>query len=239
MVAYNFLFQKETLRIVGNSKRFFFTFSVVATTTAKSSMAPEPLQQWSSDDVVTWLCAIGLGSKADAFKDNAVDGSLLSSLTKEDLTSDLGLSGLQAKKVLLEMDFINGLTSGEGGGGADPEEMNRLQEELQAKDATIAQLRAELDALTVKSVPAPAPAPVHYAPAPAPRAAPPPYRNEHHVVKGAAGGAAKGAVTGAVSKYSQFPNIYLGFCFNQANISLFILFYKISWSHCWRSCSRS
>jgi len=162
------------------------------------AMAPQPVNQWSVNNVATWLCAIGLGSKADAFKDNAVDGSLLCTLSAEDLTNDLGLSGIQSKKVLMELDFAQSLTSG-GGGAADPAEIEALQQELAEKNAKIAELEEELAAL--KPTPAPAPAPVHHAPAPAPvYHAPPPPRREHHVVKGAAGGAAKGAVTGAVGE---------------------------------------
>lgn len=167
--------------------------------TAAAIMAPEPVNQWSVDDVATWLCAIGLGSKVEAFKENAVDGGLLCTLSKEDLQNDLELSGIQAKKVLMELDFANSLTSG-GGGGADPAEIEALQAQLKEKDAKIAQLEQEIAALKpapppepVKSVPAPAPAPTYHAPAPAPRRGRP-------VVKGAAGGAAKGAATGAVGE---------------------------------------
>lgn len=148
-------------------------------------MAPEPVNQWSVDDVATWLCAIGLGSKVDPFKENAVDGALLETLSQEDLQNDLGLSGIQTKKVLLELEFAQGLTSG-GGGGGDSEEVAQLQEllkesqeQVKEKDAKIAQLEQEIAALK----PAPAPAP---APAPPPQSyqkttyyAPPP-RNEHH-----------------------------------------------------------
>lgn len=145
-------------------------------------MAPEPIQQWSVDNVCTWLTAIGLGSKAEAFQENGVDGNLLCSLTKDDLTNDLSLSGLQAKKVLLEIEFAQGLTSG-GGGGADPAELEALQSQLAEKDTKIAQLEQELAALKQ-----PEPPVVHATPAPAPRPAPPPqYRHEPRVIKGAAG----------------------------------------------------
>lgn len=142
-------------------------------------MAPEPVNQWSVDDVATWLCAIGLGAKVEPFKENAVDGALLATLSKEDLQNDLELSGIQAKKVLLELEFIDGLTSGGGGGEADPEEIQKLQAELAEKDETIAQLEKEIAALK----PAPPPEPVKSAPPPAPapsyHTAPPP-RREHH-----------------------------------------------------------
>jgi hypothetical protein len=192
-------------------------------------MAPKPLEQWSADNVVTWICAIGLGEHADEFKENAVDGNLLASLSKEDLSGDLGLSPLQAKKVLLEMDFVRQLTSG-GGGGADPEEIKRLEQELQAKNAEIADLKAMLQAMQ------PTPAERAPAPAPAPKAAPPPpsHRNEHYVVRGAAGGAAKGAVAGAVGKYC--CRKWFESC---QTISLISILLKHSRCHCGRSCGGS
>lgn len=75
--------------------------------------------------------------------------NLFSSLSKEDLTGDLGLSRLQAKKVLLEMEIAHELTSdaGDSGGGADPEDIKRLEEELQAKNAEIVTFKAMLQAM--------------------------------------------------------------------------------------------
>ena len=87
-----------------------------------------------------------------------VDGNLFASLSKEDVTHDLGLSSLQAKKVLLEMEIAHELTSDTGGGrvGADPEAIKRLEEELQAKNTEIADLKAMLQSMQ----------PTEHAPAP-------------------------------------------------------------------------
>lgn len=53
------------------------------------------VQDYSIEEVGYWLQAIGLPS--EAFTENAVDGEMLCTLTKEDLTGDLGLSSLQGK----------------------------------------------------------------------------------------------------------------------------------------------
>ena len=53
------------------------------------------IKDFDNQEVSIWLIAIGLGSHIKAFRDNAVDGDLLTSLSLDDLTGDLGLSGLQ------------------------------------------------------------------------------------------------------------------------------------------------
>lgn len=67
--------------------------------------------EFDLDNVCTFLTAIGLGDKAEPFRENCVDGSLLCTLTTEDLTSDLGLTGLQAKKLLRSIDAENNSTN--------------------------------------------------------------------------------------------------------------------------------
>jgi hypothetical protein len=162
-------------------------------------MGIKPVASWSDDEVATWLHCIDLDDKIDAFKANAVDGGLLLTLDKEDLTGDLGLSGLQAKRLQQALEFTKSLPEG-GGGGDLSEEMQQLQidnkgleEQIKEKDAKIQKLEKELAAL---KPPPQAPAP---APAPAPKAAPPPKQGAP-VVKGAAKGAAGGAVKGAIGK---------------------------------------
>ena len=210
-------------------------------------MAPKPVSQWSVDNVCTWLSAIGLGSKAAPFKDNAVDGSLLSTLSAEDLSADLGLSNIQAKKVLHELEFVASLSSGGGGGGGDyyDEQIQQLQEELAAKDATIRQLQEELAAFKApvqKAAPAASThhATTHHQP-------PPPPRNEHHVIKGAAGGAAKGAVTGAVGEFWNLLScdgtcVFFLCAFLQTILCTLLLTippFLYSRCHSWRCCCRS
>ena len=69
------------------------------------------LQSWVSriskisppNEVALWLTAQGIdASKAIEEK---VDGDLLLSLTAEDFKSDLGLSGLQSKKIMKNIEF--------------------------------------------------------------------------------------------------------------------------------------
>lgn len=130
---------------------------------------------YSVDEVCLFLNAIGLADKTDAFRAQSVDGSLLLALTPEDM-GELGVSGLQGKKITNALQFTKSLAS--GGGGSD----SRVAQ-LEAENA---QLKREL---------------AHYKPAPAPTKAPTPapQRNEHHVIRGAARGTARGVVLGAVA----------------------------------------
>jgi hypothetical protein len=89
-------------------------------------MPVKPVSSWSDDEVAVWLHCIGLGDKIDPFKANAVDGSLLLTLEKEDLTGDLGLTGLQAKKVLQELEFTKSLSDSDGVGVLS-KDMEKLQ----------------------------------------------------------------------------------------------------------------
>ena len=142
---------------------------------------------YSVDEVCLFLNAIGLGDKTGAFREQSVDGSFLLALTPEDM-GELGVSGLQGKKIANALQFTKSLASGDGGGGGNDSRVAQLEAEN-------AQLKREL----AYYKPAPAPvqaAPVQAAPAPAPK---PPQRNEHHVIKHTAGGAARGAVLGAVA----------------------------------------
>ncbi len=53
----------------------------------------KPVKDYSVEEVVLWVECIGLDS--GPFKENAVDGDMLCHLTSEELSGDLGLSGLQ------------------------------------------------------------------------------------------------------------------------------------------------
>ena len=55
----------------------------------------KPISEYSVEEVAVWVECIGL--KSGPFKDNAVDGDMLCHLTPEDLTGDLGLSGLESE----------------------------------------------------------------------------------------------------------------------------------------------
>lgn len=146
------------------------------------------------EEVCLFINAIGLGKTVDAFREAGVDGDILVSLSPEEFESELGLSKLQAKKVVKSIESTKAMAAGGGGGNTAA-----LESEIANLKNENAALRAQLQEYQRARAPAPAPAPAYKAPPPtAPSQAPPP-RNEHHVVKGAAGGAARGALLGAVA----------------------------------------
>lgn len=161
-------------------------------------MPPKDPQNYSTNEVAMWLVAIGLGSKVETFKEAGVDGSMLVILGSEDF-AELGLSGLQGKKLMTSLEFSKSIAEegGGGGGGADPALVQQLKDENMA-------LRAQLEAYQERDAPAPAPAPSP-PPPPARAPSPPPPQQQQarpaprgHVIRGAAGGAAGGAIKGAV-----------------------------------------
>ena len=137
-------------------------------------------KEFTTEEVGMFLVAIGLGDKVPAFQENAVDGSMLVILSADDM-KELGLSGLQGKKIKSQLQFFEE----SGGSQEDSDRMVALETENKMLKDEIARLTKPAAA------PAPAPAPVK-APAPAPP------QHHHDVARGAAGGAAKGAVKGAV-----------------------------------------
>lgn len=177
-------------------------------------MGLKDIKNFSAEEVGLWLAAQGLGEKAEKFLEEGVDGDLLLSLTIDDLKNDLDLSGLQAKKVMKNIEFTKGLTA-TAGGAVDAQELEGKIEELndaiKVKDDEIAELKNKLEGMAVvqaepepKPARAPAPAPK---PAPAPRPAPAPAPSHHHhrepgvvggAARGAAGGALRGAIAGAI-----------------------------------------
>jgi hypothetical protein len=147
-------------------------------------------REYSIDEVCLWVFALGLGNKADAFREAAIDGDMLLTLGDEDF-KELGLSSLQSKKVMRGIE-ISTSQSEQGGAGDDSERIKELE-------AEIVELRAQLEENKKVAAPPPvtAPAPRHDAP---PVRAAPPESNEHHVLRGAAGGdAKKGAKIGAAT----------------------------------------
>lgn len=177
-------------------------------------MALRDIREFSAEEVALWLTLQGLGEKADTFIAEGVDGNLLVTLTPDELKNDLGLSGLQAKKVMKNIEFTRELGAGSGG-GEESEELEKkvralkrenemledkvesLQGTITERDAEIRELRRKLDSLThnKKESPQPVayatPAPVHHhAPAPAPQRPP----QGMPVVRNAAVGTATGAV---------------------------------------------
>lgn len=165
-------------------------------------MGLKDFNEFSAEEIGLWLTAQGLGDEAPKFIEEGVDGDLLCSLTKDELKDDLGLSSLQAKKVLKNIEFSKHLKDAGEGGGEEAEklkeEVDALQHAMKAKDDEIAALKHAMEKMKVsehKSAPAPAPKP---APKPAPAPAPQQHRRQPGVVGGAARGAAGGAVKGAI-----------------------------------------
>ena len=68
-----------------------------------SGETPEPKRMlclaWTVDDVCKYIADLELGHVVAAFRENAVDGRMLASLSEDDLISELGLKVLQARKV--------------------------------------------------------------------------------------------------------------------------------------------
>ena len=59
--------------------------------------------QWRVDDVVNYLQSLSFGHLESAFRSNGVDGQFLSTLSEDDLTTELGLTRLQARKVKMRL----------------------------------------------------------------------------------------------------------------------------------------
>jgi hypothetical protein len=147
------------------------------------------------DEVCIWITAIGLGSKVDVFRENAVDGDMLLSLTAEDFVDPLGLTSLQAKKIKRSLEFTKQLANESGGGGGEEaaskiKALEEINEYLKNENAALKMQLQEFQNAKAR--------PPAAAPAPPPKPAPAPQRKEHHVIKGAAGGAAKGALLGVI-----------------------------------------
>jgi hypothetical protein len=66
------------------------------------------LSKYSIAEVAEWIETLGLNSAT--FAEFEVDGEVPCSITKEELTEDLGLTNLQAKKVLRQLQLeVGGL----------------------------------------------------------------------------------------------------------------------------------
>ena len=187
-------------------------------------MGLKDIKNFSAEEVGMWLIAQGLGDQAEKFVVEGVDGDLLLSLTAQDLKTDLGLSSLQAKKVLKNIEFSKNLLA-EDVEGADTQKLEKEIEALEEDKETLKTKVEELLALVkqrdheikdltekiermkaaesanamspqCKTEPLKAPAP---APHPAPSPAPVPAYHSPQPRRGApvVGGAARGAATGA------------------------------------------
>ena len=65
----------------------------------------KPVKDYTIEEVIVWVESIGLDS--GPFKDNAVDGDMLCHLTTEELSEDLGLSGLQGAFAIVQFQVFD------------------------------------------------------------------------------------------------------------------------------------
>lgn len=105
-------------------------------------MSQKPVEQWSVDEVVSWIESLGLASLAPAFRENAVAGKDLLSLTDEDYLTSLGTTKLHMKKI---MRALQDAQSGSG---------SKLTAD--SSDLSAAPSAPEEDAAPAASSPAPA-----------------------------------------------------------------------------------
>lgn len=203
-------------------------------------MVLKPIQQYTVEEVGMWLTAQGLGDHASKFIDAGVNGDVLVSLDVNDLKNDLFLSGLQAKKVLSNIEFSKGMTmtmtAGSGGGG-DGENEKRLEHKVktlehavQSKDKEIAELNRKLAQLECSRESnhhhhqQPTTQPTSYATTPSTTT----YHQQPpagaRVVGGAARGAAGGAVKGAIGKKTTTTTPLTTMIFFRSNQTFLIVF---------------
>lgn len=167
--------------------------------------------EYNQQEVSIFLMSIGLGNKTEIFKENGCDGEMIVSLTDEDLTMDLGMSKLQARKFQKSLSFAIDIAaeSGSGSGGGidedtqqklrDLEEVNgSLKDDIEHLNGIIKSLQGQLGitetddatrALTDVDEPS-----IH--PEKPKKTKRPVIRN---AAVGAAGGAALGATIGAIT----------------------------------------
>lgn len=111
-------------------------------------MGLKNIKDFSAEEVGLWLAAGGLGDHASKFVDEGVDGDLLLSLTADDFKNDLGLSGLQSKKVLKNIEFSKNLLEAGGGGEGGGEEAEELRAQVAEMSGDKDQLKAVVETLT-------------------------------------------------------------------------------------------
>ena len=75
--------------------------------TGATGLTPDRKKQcidsWSVDDVCSFLSSLSLGHVEPAFRNNGIDGLMLSALSAEDFETELGLTKLQARKILARL----------------------------------------------------------------------------------------------------------------------------------------
>ena len=188
-------------------------------------MGLKDIKDFSAEEVGMWLTIQGMGAKAETFIAEGVDGDLLLELTEEEFKNDLGLSGLQTKKIMKNIAFTKELIEDAEGGSEKEvselegkvkalvdenegleEKVEALEGQISAKDAEIEELRKQIEGLNTKEgeqneeeIPVQGtPVPVE-APAPAPvNHSPAPAPQTRRRGAPVIGGAARGAAGGAI-----------------------------------------
>mmetsp|Transcript_13428 Transcript_13428/g.28652 ORF Transcript_13428/g.28652 Transcript_13428/m.28652 type:complete len:184 (+) Transcript_13428:98-649(+) len=183
-------------------------------------MGLKDIKHFTAEEVGMWLTAQGLGEEAPRFVDEGVDGGLLLTLGIDDFKNDLGLSSLQTKKLMRNIEFTRILTQSEG--GASNEETEKLKHDVEVLEGRVCRREEKIKELTeeikrlkmasehseAQAVHEPDPEAIRkpepeHAPAPTPKPShhqAPPQRRGPGVVGGAARGAAGGAVKGAIGE---------------------------------------
>lgn len=165
-------------------------------------MVEKSIKEWSVDEVCIWLNCIGLGEKVDSFRGNTVDGETLLSLSVEDMTGELGLTNLQAKKVVRLLTTTQEMLSIDAGGAVSDasskeaveeleEQIKNLKLEIEAKERKIKEQEQEIKRLSAanEAVPVVQAQPVK---------SPPPQSHQGGAGRAVVGGAARGAAGGAL-----------------------------------------
>ena len=87
--AYLLLRSGETTRSAGHKRPC----------TGNAPGAKRQVTTWQVADVLSYLDTLELGHLKDALTENAVDGRLLAQLSEEELSTELGATKLQARKI--------------------------------------------------------------------------------------------------------------------------------------------
>ena len=65
----------------------------------KKSATRANIKAWDVENVVDFLRALELGHLKPKFEENGIDGDFLLSMSADELKEELGITGLQAKKI--------------------------------------------------------------------------------------------------------------------------------------------
>lgn len=106
------------------------------------------MDSYSVDDVALWLFCQGMGEAAIAsFRRNDIDGGMLTTLTQDELVSELGLTRLQAKKVQRSIEFTQGLV------GTELREIHELRSEVARLEKENEELRDKISKIGFSPAP--------------------------------------------------------------------------------------